>query len=589
MKQTHSYARRVLIFLLIHAVLFGEHATAISNSTEAEDDAGHLVVMISTRLSDASGIGSGIIIGTDETELYIATARHTVYTAGQEAEHIEVRFRHAAEHSVAASLTEHSSTVLDVAVLSVPLSTIIGFDPEQIPFDRLGNPDNLKRGDQLFVMGQPNGQPWAMNIYADPLTHKSAERLYFQTSFLAPGMSGGALWNEHLDLVGMIRADRPPVGEAISIKRIIDQLEQWGYPVDLGKSGNRMCFTRVATGPDHSCALTANQEAYCWGEAGLGTLGTGISLGSERPRRVLGNHQFVSIDVGRDHSCGVDLDGKAWCWGSNSFGSLGIGEKLKKENWLSRTLPQPVSGKHRFTSISVSMPDSCAISHDGSPYCWGGLIHRKVAREPHRQPGALQFRSIHSAQQSACGLHADGRVYCWNRNFNDPTVSKEPQELEGGIRFKSIDVGGDYQPLGCGISNDGSTMCWGPNRNNELGIGKGHELESDYSSTPLRVSGDHEFASVSAGKYHVCALTEEGSAWCWGSNGVGELGNGSREQASVPAAVSGNLKFRHVSAGDGITCGSTLAGLLYCWGDIQGDETLEPRLVPGQDQGCGQK
>jgi alpha-tubulin suppressor-like RCC1 family protein len=84
---------------------------------------------------------------------------------------------------------------------------------------------------------------------------------------------------------------------------------------------------------------------------------------------------------------------------------------------------------------------------------------------------------------------------------------------------------------------------------------------------PAQVVGALRFAQLSAGPRHTCGITTAGSAYCWGNNYFGELGNGTTANSATPAAVAGGLTFAVVSAGNNHTCGVTTAGLAYCWGN----------------------
>jgi alpha-tubulin suppressor-like RCC1 family protein len=85
---------------------------------------------------------------------------------------------------------------------------------------------------------------------------------------------------------------------------------------------------------------------------------------------------------------------------------------------------------------------------------------------------------------------------------------------------------------------------------------------------------------IYAGEYHSCALTSAGTAYCWGRNDLGQVGNGSTSGVGVPApvAVAGGLTFKSLTLGELFTCGvigvpnssnspSQSASTIYCWGD----------------------
>jgi alpha-tubulin suppressor-like RCC1 family protein len=87
------------------------------------------------------------------------------------------------------------------------------------------------------------------------------------------------------------------------------------------------------TGAGHTCGLTTGGAVYCWGDnenlqLGRGPFSSGPQSASGVPQQVLGGEltaglNFVSVSAGSVHSCGVTTDGAAYCWGSNIFGALG--------------------------------------------------------------------------------------------------------------------------------------------------------------------------------------------------------------------------------------------------------------------------
>src|SRR5664280_1549892 len=90
---------------------------------------------------------------------------------------------------------------------------------------------------------------------------------------------------------------------------------------------------------------------------------------------------------------------------------------------------------------------------------------------------------------------------------------------------------------------------------------------------------------VVTGTYHTCALAPSGQAYCWGSNGNGQLGDNSNTERHTPVAVQqGAVTFTSITAGSYHTCGLTSAGAAYCWGynwaGFLGDGTNTERHIP---------
>lgn len=74
-------------------------------------------------------------------------------------------------------------------------------------------------------------------------------------------------------------------------------------------------------------------------------------------------------------------------------------------------------------------------------------------------------------------------------------------------------------------------------------------------------------AWISAGRSHTCATKKDGSAYCWGSNTTGELGQPEPTQKQpVPQLVEGAPKLSKITAGDHVTCGIADDSTVYCWG-----------------------
>jgi alpha-tubulin suppressor-like RCC1 family protein len=106
--------------------------------------------------------------------------------------------------------------------------------------------------------------------------------------------------------------------------------------------------------------------------------------------------------------------------------------------------------------------------------------------------------------------------------------------VSGGLTFQSLSAGGEHS---CGVTTEGSAYCWGFNDGGQLGNGSTDRVAH---ATPEAVTGGLAFQSVSTGLFHSCGLTTDGAAYCWGWNNLGQLGsNGTSDKLITPVLVTG--------------------------------------------------
>ncbi len=345
---------------------------------------------------------------------------------------------------------------------------------------------------------------------------------------------------------------------------------------------NPIVFAAVTAGYFHTCGLSVEGSAYCWGENANGQLGNGSLLPSYAPELVQGGLAFANVGAGRTHTCGVTNGGAAYCWGNNETGRLGTGGPQSP-------IPAAVSGGLTFGAATAGYAHTCGVTNEGTGYCWGenstgsvgdgSQIQKSV---PTAVSGGLTFASISPGRWFSCGLTTSGAPYCWGENGtgelgDGQTIQRLfPVAVLGQLTFTTVSAGGFHA---CGLTPGGAAYCWGWNQYGQLGNGS-----TLASSTPVAVSGALTFAILSAGNRHTCGVTSAGVAYCWGENFDGNLGNGTTVNSLIPVAVSGGLVFKSVSAGRFHTCGVTVGGGAYCWGANAngelGDGTTIGRLVP---------
>jgi len=186
-------------------------------------------------------------------------------------------------------------------------------------------------------------------------------------------------------------------------------------------------FTMISAGANHTCALTREGVAYCWGLNLTGELGQAIVANecagfscSRRPVRVEASARFDSLSAGFGHTCALS-DGRAFCWGRNDEGQLGNPRVDDSCGGVSCTVsPMPVLGVDFFSSIAAGGDHTCGIAH-GVAYCWGsnqygqlGLDTRiRRTAQPTRVPFPERVVGIEARGIRTCVTGESGRRSCW--------------------------------------------------------------------------------------------------------------------------------------------------------------------------------
>jgi alpha-tubulin suppressor-like RCC1 family protein len=372
-------------------------------------------------------------------------------------------------------------------------------------------------------------------------------------------------------------------------------------------------FTIVSAGGASTCGLTVAHEAYCWGQDNSGALGTGPTTEDNPvPRPVIGGHAFVTIDAGYRHSCAITGDGAAYCWGLGSEGQVGA-----PPPW---TEPGLVPISATVSQISAGFTHTCALTSAGAIYCWGAASAGQIGNDttqdasaPSLVHGGLHFTSVTTGGAHSCGLTTQG-TYCWGSNDNGqvgraPNGTATPVEVLGLVAPVSL-VSGPGANHTCALNAAGAALCWGQNAYRQLGTASGSNTGTpsavvgglSFSNitpaalhtcgvtlsdaaycwgwnifgqagdgttnypliNPTPVYGSHTFTAVSAGLFHSCALTDSAKAFCWGLQ-YG-LGDSMETDSNIPVPVSGGLTYSFVGAGTFFSCALTPAGAAYCWG-----------------------
>lgn len=372
----------------------------------------------------------------------------------------------------------------------------------------------------------------------------------------------------------------------------------------------------VQAGWSSTCGRRADGSLYCWGGNGAGQLGDGTTTQRTAPTPVSGAAEWRAVSLRSDHACAVRGDGALHCWGGNGAGQLGDGTTT------SRNAPVQVGSAFDWVSVVAGGSFTCGLRANLDLSCWGSNVSGQlglgvVGGSLSSPQTVLNLGDLYGGGSSSGGsssggsssgggelpaaadvllaaggsyacyaLKADTNRHCWGLNsegnLGDGTTTDRPAPvavpLALGGWVQQLVAGGKH---GCLITGAGALQCWGRSAEGQLGKAGGI---ANYGR-PLELDAVNDWAQVSSGSRHVCAIRAGGELYCWGANDQGQLGDGSTTARRAPVRIGSNL-YLQVSAGYQYTCAVRIDYRLFCWGVNSqgqiGDGTKTRRLQPVQ-------
>lgn len=293
------------------------------------------------------------------------------------------------------------------------------------------------------------------------------------------------------------------------------------------------------------CVVARGADAvpFGWGNNAGGNIGDSTTTNRSTPvatnvSGVLAGKTIISLKTSSwaFHCLALTSDGKVYGWGENGSGQLGFGS----------------------TTITVSSPVAVDMS--------GALLGKTVA--------AVAAGSYHSL-----ALTSDGLLFAWGSNAagelgNNSTTNSSvptPVDMTGVLAGKTIVQIAAGQSCSAVLDSNGKVYAWGSNTNGRLGDGTTTDSHVPVAVDTSGVLSGKVVSQLSLGSSHSLVMTSDGMLFAWGSNGRGQLGNGTTTSSSSPVAVdvSGVLASKTItSLAAGYTHSLALAsdGTVYAWG-----------------------
>lgn len=355
---------------------------------------------------------------------------------------------------------------------------------------------------------------------------------------------------------------------------------QLGVPGDFGyPRGTRLPglsdVAQVATGGYSGCAVRNDGTVTCWGRRFFDT------TTRSGPEDRVGLSGVSAVSISYEHGCALLDTGAVQCWGQNDSGELGDGTQVPTAT------PVDVVGLDGVSASAVQVATgvanspaafSCALLSGGAVQCWGNngegqlgtgdTVDSLTPVTVTGLDGSSPVAEIALGSQSACARLQTGAVQCWGA-FNGQLVPTEVVGLDGvSTKTMGLSLGSGHA---CVLLDTGAVWCWGSNSWGQLGDGTENPRTSP---VPVQViDGTTVTATqVSLGGVHSCALIDDGSVWCWGSDFANSrvIGTSTQGRVKTPTLTEASRalgqKMTQIQSGASTVCGVVEDGTVLCWG-----------------------
>jgi alpha-tubulin suppressor-like RCC1 family protein len=331
--------------------------------------------------------------------------------------------------------------------------------------------------------------------------------------------------------------------------------------------GDYVDWVQVEALSSHTVALRANGTAWAWGLNDTGQLGDGTTVSKSSPVSVVGGFSdWTQLSGGFKHSLGLRGNGTLWAWGYNFAGELGDGTTVDKSSPVS-----VVGGFTNWTQVSSGQRHIVALRANGTAWGWGDNSFGRIgdgttanSSSPVSVVGGFtNWIQVSGGGVHSLGVQANGTAWAWGGNsagsLGDGTTTNtsSPVSVVGGFTdWTQVSAGSNHS---LGLKSNGIAYAWGSGQDGKLG----DDTVVAKSSPVLVVGGFTDWVQLDGGQSHSLGLRANGTAWAWGINTAGELGdNTATTNTSSPVSVVGGFTdWVQISAATSVGTSTHSAGI----------------------------
>jgi alpha-tubulin suppressor-like RCC1 family protein len=323
-----------------------------------------------------------------------------------------------------------------------------------------------------------------------------------------------------------------------------------------------------------NASATNTGEIWATGLNTTGELGNGSLNNSSSLIQTIGT-SYTAVSAGNNHGYGIKSDTTLWSWGYNAQGQLGNGTTTNSNT------PIQVGSSGGWSKIAAGGYHGVGIKSNGTLWTWGYNGYGQLGQGDTTQRGSpsqvgsdTDWKEVSAGRDASYAIKTNGSLWAWGANYTgqlgDNSVVNKTAPTRVGTDTDWVKVEGSgyndgttYRGAAMALKSTGTLWAWGTNGYGNLGDGTTTQRNS-----PVQISAGSTWQEFGSGDVVSYGIKTDGTLWSWGYNGAGALGDGTTTQSNSPVQISPERDWKTVSANQNTTAiGIKTDGSAWSWGD----------------------
>ena len=357
---------------------------------------------------------------------------------------------------------------------------------------------------------------WGQGYYGELGTNVNATAAYYSSPVQIPGTN----WD------GDKGSEMGTCENTSTFAKTDGTLWSWGYngsgSMGINLSGTPAKYSSpvqipgttwtgagIGGGGGQNFNIKTDGTLWSWGQNFMGQLGQNNRTLYSSPVQVGSNTNWRTIQGASNFVIGTKTDGTAWWWGHTEKGSSGDSSPHDSRRSSPTQIPGDWSNHKGFATANIG--NAGAIKSDGTLWMMGDNEYGELGQNQ----AAAQLAAVSSPVQIP------------------------------GTTWKDLTM--TWDAAIAAIKTDNTLWVWGRTYEGSLGL---NAPASEYKSSPTQVPGTTWNKICTIANRNLAAIKTDGTAWAWGNNTMGQLGQNNRIMYSSPVQIGSDTNWYNLSSHD---------------------------------------